>query len=352
MEELKLTPLNDHPDRNAEYTVCADYSVPAHYGDPAAEHAALTRGAGLVDRSYKAVLRLSGRDPLGMLNAILTNEVPKTATAGVYAALLNPKGRIQTDLRVLKSNEDVLIDTEPEGAAPAREILGRYAPFSRVEVEDLSEGGAPWGILGIYGPRAEKFLGGLRLAEHESTERRVGDASLLAAGVAVPVPGFDLLGPAEDLRVARELLIQAGAKTVGHDAYETARVAAGIPRFGADITPENFPADAGILERAVSFAKGCYPGQETVARMHYRGHPNKTLHRLIIQGSLPVPDQEILQDKNKLAGPASTVVTVGWITSVAPLPVNGRIFALGYLSRKADHDAPLFTKEADILLAS
>jgi folate-binding protein YgfZ len=352
MEELKLTPLNDHLDRNAEYTVFAGHSVPAHFGDPAAEHAVLTRGAALVDRSYKAVLRLSGRDPLGMLNAILTNEVSKAATAGVYAALLNPKGRIQTDLRVLKSNEDVLIDTEPEGAAPTREILGRYAPFSRVEVEDLSEGAAPWGILGVYGPRAEELLGELRLAEHESSEIRVGRTSLLAVGVSVPVPGFDLLGPAEDLRTAREPLIQAGAKPVGHDAYETARVAAGIPRFGADITPENFPAEAGILERAVSFTKGCYPGQETVARMRYRGHPNKTLHRLMIQGSLLEPDQEIFQDENKLAGPASTVVPVGRMTSVAPLPVNGKIFALGYLSRKADHDAPLFTTEATVLLAT
>jgi folate-binding protein YgfZ len=352
MEELKFTPLNDHLNRNTEYTVFASYSVRAHYGDPAAEHTALTRNAALVDRSYKPVLRLSGRDPLGMLNAILTNEVSKTATAGVYAALLNPKGRIQTDLRVLKSNKDVLIDIEPEGAVPAREILGRYAPFSRVEVEDLSEGDVPWGILGIYGPHAEELLGGPRLAEHESTEIRVGDTPLLAAGVAVPVPGFDLLGPAEDLRVAREHLVQAGAKPAGHDAYETARVAAGIPRFGADINPENFPAEAGILERAVSFTKGCYPGQETVARMHYRGHPNKTLRRLVIQGPSPEPGQKILQGKNKLAGPASTGIPVGWITSVAPLPVNGKILALGYLSRKAEQDAPLFTKEADILLAS
>src|SRR5206468_3961967 len=107
-------------------------------------------------------LRLTGEDPIGMLNAILTNVIPKEENLGAYAALLNPKGRIQTDLRVLKAEWDVLVDTEPEGAGAAREILDRYAPFSRVKVEELSEGEANWTILGLYGPRAGELLRDLR----------------------------------------------------------------------------------------------------------------------------------------------------------------------------------------------
>ncbi|MGH3106014.1 MAG: YgfZ/GcvT domain-containing protein, partial [Rubrobacteraceae bacterium] len=104
------------------------------------------------------------------------------------------------------------------------------------------------------------------------------------------------------------------------------RIEAGVPRFGSDITPENFPAEAGILERAVSFEKGCYPGQETVARMHYRGHPNRELHRFVVEGTPPGSGAEIAQSGRQ----------VGWITSVAPLPVDGKILALGYLHRNAD----------------
>jgi folate-binding protein YgfZ len=327
MENLEddRSPEDLHSASGTVYTRSSGSPIPTQYRDPTVEYAALKEGAAIVDRSYRTVLRLAGKDPVGMLDAVLTNEVPKEMNLGVYAMLLNPKGRIQTDLRVLKTNGDVLIDTEPDGAEAAREILGRYAPFSRVKLEDLSADGS-WGILGLYGPRAGELLNGLRLAEHESAETKVSGARLLAIGVAVPVPGFDLLGTANALQTAWDRLIQAGAVPAGLDAYETARVEAGIPRFGSDITPENFPAEAGILERAVSFKKGCYPGQETVARMHYRGHPNRFLYRLLAEGPPPTPDTPIIQNEKQ----------VGRITSTAPLPVTGRAFALGYLSRNSD----------------
>ena len=314
------------------YTRSAGRSVPA------SEYAALNEGAALVDRSHGTVLRLAGEKAVEMLNAVLTNDVPDEDDLGVYALLLNPKGRIQTDLRVLKRGGDVLIDVEPEGTEAAKELLGRYAPFYRVEVEDLSEADAPWGVLGLYGLRAKELLDGLDLAEHETAKVKLGGADLLAAGVAVPVPGYDLLGPAGALEAARNHLRERGAVPVGLNAYETARMEAGVPRFGSDITPENFPAEAGILERAVNFEKGCYPGQETVARMHYRGHPNRKLHRFVVEGSPAEPGTEIFQGEKK----------VGHITSLAPLPVNGETFALGYLSRNADVQDALLAGDATL----
>jgi len=286
-----------------------------------------------------------------MLDAILTNELPKEANLGVYAALLNPKGRVQTDLRVLKRGEDVLVDTEPEGGEAAREILGRYAPFSRVEIEDLSLKNVAWGILGLYGPGAYELLDNLHLAEHKATDIEVSGTRVLAAGVAVPVPGFDLLGPEEALRAVREHLERAGAEPVSTESYETARVGAALPRFGADITPENFPAEAGILARAVSFSKGCYPGQETVAKMYYRGRPNRRLYRFELEENPadPVePGDKILQGEKKAITPTTTPDVVGWITSVAPLLMNNRRFALGYLSRTANPDGPLRAEHAAI----
>ena len=305
-------------------------------GGSSAGCAALREGAAVMDLSHKTVVRLTGKDPVGMLEAVLTNEVPKEPNLGVYALLLNPKGRIQADLRVLKvpPGGDVLIDTEPEGAAPVKELLGRYAPFSRVKLEDLSDSEEDWGVLGFYGPRAKELLGDL--AEHASASVTIGDVTMLAAGVAVPVAGYDLLGPAEDLLAVREHLIEGEAVPAERDDYETVRIEAGVPRFGADMTPENFPAEAGLLERAVSFRKGCYPGQETVARMHYRGHPNRKLHRFVVEGAAPTPATEIVQNEKR----------VGHITSVAPLRVEGDTLALGYLHRNAGPHETLHAGDA------
>jgi folate-binding protein YgfZ len=292
------------------------------------DHAALQEGAALIGRTGRGLLRLTGRDPVGMLNAILTNSVPPNADPGAYALLLNPKGRVQSDLRVLRSGTDIIVDTEPDGAEATREILGRYAPLSRVKLEDLSEA---WSVLGLYGPRTGDLLGGLDLTEHGTAEVETGGETLLAAGVAAPVPGYDLLGPSEAVARAAEHLATLGAIPVGTDAYEAARVGAGVPRFGADLTPENFPGEAGVLDRAVDFGKGCYPGQETVARMRYRGHPNKTLYRLSCTGETPTPGTPILQGGKQ----------VGTVTSISPLPVDEETLALGYLSRNTDLDAPI-----------
>jgi folate-binding protein YgfZ len=330
MEDPRPSQFRDRPDTGeAVYTRSADRSVPGEY-------AALREGAALVDLSHKKVLRLAGKKAVEMLNAVLTNEVPEEDCLGVYALLLNPKGRIQADLRVLKSGEDVLI--EVEGVTAAKELLGRYAPFYRVGLEDLSESDVSWGVLGLYGPRAGNLLEGPDLAEHESVKASLYGADLLAVGVAVPISGYDLLGPADALEAARNHLRERGAVAAGLDVYEAARIEAGVPRFGSDITPENFPAEAGILERAVSFEKGCYPGQETVARMHYRGHPNKMLHRFVIEGSPPAPDTPIFQNEKQ----------VGKITSIAPLPVNGEMLVLGYLSRSAHMQGVLRAGDASL----
>ncbi len=272
------------------------------------------------------LLRLTGKDPIGMLNAILTKDVPKEGSTGIYAMLLNPKGRIQTDLRVLKSGEDVLVATEPEGFDAAREILGRYAPFSRVKLEELAD----WSILGVYGPAAGEILGP-DLSEHATTEAEVGGVTVLAAGVKSPIPGHDLILPSDKLSEVQQHLIENGATTITPETYETTRIASGVPRFGADITPENFPGETGVLQKVVSFEKGCYPGQETVARMHYRGHPNKDLHRFACESGNLRRGAEIVQEGK----------TVGTVTSVAPLSVEDKTFALGYLSRKVGIEAPM-----------
>jgi tRNA-modifying protein YgfZ len=312
-------------------------------------YAAMREGVALVDHQERSLLRLAGKDPVGMLNAVLTNDVPAQDDHGAYAMLLNPKGRVQTDLRVVKTRSEVLVDTEPEGAEATAEILGRYAPFSRVKLEGLPD----WKILGLYGPRAAELLERPDLAEHGTKQVEIEGISVLVVGVAVPVGGYDLIGPSDALDKIRERLIERGAVPADYAAYETARIAAGIPRFGTDITPDNFPGESkNILERAVSFGKGCYPGQETVARMHYRGSPNKRLYRFELetgQEAAPEAGDEILQGEKEMISPVSSVDVVGRITSVAPLLVDGKFYALGYLARKADPEAPMRAEDAQVL---
>jgi len=204
-----------------------------------------------------------------------------------------------------------------------------------VKLEDLSEA---WSVLGLYGPGAGELLETLDLTEHGTAEVEIGGEKLLAAGVAAPIPGHDLIGPSEAVARAKERLAALGAVPAAGVAYETARVEAGIPRFGADLTPENFPGEAGVLGRAVDFKKGCYPGQETVARMHFRGHPNRTLYRISYTGEHLAPGAPVVQGEK----------TVGSVTSVAPLPVDGETLALCYLSRNANLDAPIFAEGSEI----
>ena len=312
-------------------------------------YAAMREGVALVERPERSLLRLAGKDPAGMLNAVLTNDVPAQDDHGAYALLLNPKGRVQTDLRAVKTRGEILVDTESEGAEATAEILCRYAPFSRVKLERLPD----WKVLGLYGPRAAELLERPDLAEHGTKHIEIDGIPVLVVGVAVPVVGYDLIAPSDALDEIRGLLIGRGAVPADYSAYETARIAAGIPRFGTDITPENFPGESkNILERAVSFGKGCYPGQETVARMHYRGSPNKRLYRFELesgQEETPEAGDGILQGEKGMVGPASSVDVVGRLTSVAPLPINDRTYALGYLARKANPDAPMRSEDAQVL---
>lgn len=309
-----------------EYTHVAGLSLPAHHGDPNSEYGALRDGAALVDLSHRPLFRLSGKDPAALLATVATNDIPDTEDLGAYALLLGSKGHVRTDLRAVKNGEEILIDIETEGEQALQEILGRYAPFYRLKLEELSQ----WSVLGLYGPRAGELLG-VNLREHQSREIDVGGANLLAAGVALPAGGLDLIGPTEAVRAAWDHLLPLGATPTGIHALETARIESGLPRFGSDFTPENFPAEANLLDRAVSLRKGCYPGQETVAKMYYRGRPNRTLYRFTLGDAPPEEGAEILQNGER----------VGNLTSVAPLRIDGKIPALGYLSRKADPESPV-----------
>jgi folate-binding protein YgfZ len=241
-----------------------------------AEYRQLREECGLLDRSQRGKLAIAGPDAAEYLQGQLTNDVEALAPGdGQYAALLDRKGHMQADMRVLRpAEEEILIDTEAEALPAVLRHLRMYSIGRDVAVADVSGERA---LLSLSGPRSAEVAGTPPLPEHACEAVAVGGVECLAVGTR---EGIDLIAAAAEAERLTDLLREAGAAPVSAAAAEILRVEAGIPRFGAEMGAETMPAEAGIVEEAISFTKGCYIGQETVARLHYKGRPNRHLRGL------------------------------------------------------------------------
>jgi len=240
------------------------------------QYRALREEAGFLRRD-RAALLVRGGDATEYLQGQLTNDVEALEPQhGCYAALLDRKGHLQSDMRVLRlDNGEIWLDLEPDPAPAVLKHLRTYSIGREVEIEDAS---ARWAISSLIGPRAGELAGFEGLGpEHAQRFREWDGVEVLAVATDV---GLDLLTRVEQAASLAELLRVAGAAEVSQPAAEIIRVESGRPRLGLDMGPESMPAEAGITERAVNFDKGCYIGQEPVARLHYRGKPNRTLRGL------------------------------------------------------------------------
>jgi len=241
-----------------------------------AQYRQLREECGVLDRSDRGVLLVSGPDAAEFLQGQLTNDVEALeAGDGQYAALLDRKGHMQADMRVLRpATEEIWVDTEAEALPVVLRHLTMYSIGRDVEVADRSEERT---ILSLIGPRSVEIAGSAALPENACETTTVAGIECLAAGTPA---GIDLIVAAAEAERLRGVLVEAGAVEVAPEAVEILRVESGVPRFGAEMGTETMPAEAGIVERAVSFTKGCYIGQETVARLHYKGRPNRHLRGL------------------------------------------------------------------------
>jgi folate-binding protein YgfZ len=329
-----MTTLRDfHQRQGARFGERAGRALVLAYGDSTREALAAAAGCGLIDRSARGKLRLTGADRVAFTQGMLTNDVKKLASgAGCYAAALTAKGKMISDCRVLVCADHLFIDMEPERAAAMLEFLASHVISEDVELADVS---AELAILGVYGPRAAEALAAAfgtpvpSLAEHSHVKMDFGGSAVTVIGAgATGNAGFDLVlafGQAGDLA---ERLADAGARfglvPIGDEAFEILRVEAGIPRYGRDMDEETIPLEAGITERAISFEKGCYIGQEVIARATHRGHVNRKLVSLQFEGNmLPTPGTDLFatSDRDK---------PIGVVTSVVHSPARGAT-GLGYL---------------------
>jgi tRNA-modifying protein YgfZ len=266
------------------------------------EYELLTESAGLVDRSDRAKFLVRGGEAAEFLQGQVSNDVEALSPgSGCYAVILNHKGKLRTDLRILRGEDFFWLDTEPIGHAVLAHMLRTYTVGRDVEWQDLS---ATRALVSIIGPASRELFEG---PEH-SFEEREGRMYVATA------LGVDVIGE-RDLELAFE--------SVSEEAAECLRIESGRPRLGYDMDAQTMPQEAGINERAVNFTKGCYVGQETVARLHYRGKPNRHLRGLRLSDPANRGTEIMLEDR-----------VVGRLGSVCVSPRLGPI-ALALVRREA-----------------
>ena len=304
------------------------------------QYRALKERAAVGAIAPRKTIGVAGKDRAGYLQGLLTNDIQAlTAGTGCYAAWLTPQGRMLTDLHIFESGDMLLLDVPADALSATLQRLDQFLFSEDVQLSDLSNTlDAVW----IHGPAASSMLeqvltGASGLAaglasrsEYHNTRAEFGGSPVVAARVSqLGVPGFVVyIEPARQPDLQRAL-VESGAVAAEHDAIEAARIEAGYPLFGVDMTEETIPLEAGIEDRAISLSKGCYVGQEVIIRVLHRGHGRvaKKLVALRMQGErpqdVPARDAKIFSEDR----------AVGAVTSAASSPQFGSI-ALGYVHRE------------------
>jgi folate-binding protein YgfZ len=323
------------------------------------DYRAIHEEAAIGSISARAQLAVAGNDRASYLQGLLTNDIQAlTPGTGCYAAWLSPQGRMLTDMHVLESGRMILLDVPAETASATLERLDQFVFSEDVRLESLAEAIA--GVW-IHGPGAaaaiERTLDG---AHGLSGWQHYQHAQFEFAGAPASVGRIDQLGvPGYCVYVdrAREAdLISAlqshGARPVGRESLEAARIEAGYPLFGVDMTDTTIPLEAGIEERAISFTKGCYVGQEIIIRVLHRGGGRVARKLVAIRLAEPaaggaLPRAAALRGAKLWSGDRE----VGEVTSAAESPRHGTI-ALGYVQRDFALPGTTVAVEADSRRAS
>lgn len=286
----------------------------------AEDYRTITEGCGLLDRSDRGKLALRGSQAKAFLQGQVTNDVEALSEGrGCYAAFLTPKGKMLGDLRIIDAGEELLLDTERVALQPLFNMIRGFSIGYELELHKRT---LERGLLSLIGPQATATAGAQELGAQEHSNAALEFDGMPVRAIRTDV-GVDLLCASADTDALAAFLLARGAGGVGADVAECLRVEHGRPRYGVDLDDTVIPQEAGLNDRAVSFTKGCYVGQETVARLHYRGKPNRHLRGL--RCDAPVSRDAELSFEGRV---------VGALTSVATSPRFGPI-ALGLVRRAA-----------------
>jgi folate-binding protein YgfZ len=331
----KKLPLHDiHQAAGASFMDLFGWQVVQKFSTVDSEYRALQECAGLVDLSCSGVFELKGDDRVRFLHGMVTNDIKSlTPGSGCHAAFLSPQGRMMADLRVFCCEDSLILTTDPAVREKLGPALRKYIIGDRPLLLDRSDELA---LLSLQGPKATALLASL-LPQLPLLERPYEHCEATLAGARTRIcrvsrtrsGGLDFIVERQSLPGVWDLITASGKKDgvwpVGFESFNVHRIEAGIPSYGIDMDENTLPIEAGLEKTAISFTKGCYIGQESVARITYRGHVNRKLIGLSLSGTRPASKGDKISKDGQ---------EVGWVTSSAYSPNLRIAIALGYLRRE------------------
>ena len=319
----------------------AGQPVVLHYGEIAREYAALREGALLVDRSFRGRMHVSGAKAAELITGMVTNDVLALRSGmALYAAALSPKGRIIADPRIFAHEDHLLVDVPPRAWAGWVALVRKYVNPRLAPYADVSSEIRHIGVFGRTSRRVAAAASGIPVEQLASLQPNAhvsvdgdGRPVTVARSNAIGLEGYEIFLPADLFARSWQLAVDAGARPGGLVAWEIARIEAGRPEWGLDIDENTIPQEANFDElEAISYTKGCYVGQEVVARVHFRGHVNKHLRGLLFGPAEPPPPGALLFDQSEKQ--------VGDVRSSALSPRRGAV-ALAMVRREVEPGALL-----------
>ena len=328
----KTALYEQHKLLNANFDQMYDgWFLVSHYNDSVQEHLAVRNGIGIIDVSHRGRLRLTGTERAEYLHRIVSNEVTKLPSGGGnYAMILTNRGKIIADMNVIVAEDYIDLITDAIAKEDLHRNLDKYLIADDVEINDIT---AETGIILVSGVNSGSFIESLlgvdvaNLEEYQSVNGKIVDLSVkCVSSLETGEVGFQLhVNSASELSDLWQVLIAEGKSfgvvPVGLKALNSLRLEAGIPWFGNELDDSIIPLEA-ELEKAVNFEKGCYIGQEIVARMKYRGHPNRLLRGLEIDSEDLPSEKAVIRSGEK---------QIGYVTSVVKSPTLNKTIALGYV---------------------
>lgn len=278
----------------------------------ASEEAALVHSVVVIERSDRRRWRLGGPKTLDVLNGLVTNDVSKVSPgSGCYAGALTPKGKVIADLRIFAREEDYIVETSAAAGAGWAEVLKKYVNPRLAKYEEITGETADIAVAGVNAAAAVAAVFKLDPASLDALAHHAHAAlplvGILQLAVRTPEtggPAYDLLLSAQERARAFGLLTEAGAVPASLTTWEVRRIATGWPMWGRDMDENTLAQEANLdAFAAISYDKGCYTGQETVARVHFRGHVNRYLRRVRYSPDTPIPSgAELLDSTGKSVG--------------------------------------------------
>jgi glycine cleavage system T protein len=322
---------NLHTQLGASFEDVAGWEVPAHYGDVAAEHHAARHAVVIADLSHRGKIRVTGDDRVKWLQSIISNDIlPLTPGQGRYSSFLTHKGKMLTYFRLYMQTDAVMLEDVGEIGEVTFQALRKFLLYgTKAKMENCAES---WGLLLISGPKATHVIQsafGVDVTDLKPvnfvTAQIGGSQALVLRTEETGETDIEILLPVAGLSTAWSAVLEAGVKfgikPIGTHAREALRIEAGIPKAGPDLNEEIVPPEANLEDKAFSLSKGCYPGQEVVARMDTYGNVRRHLVGLVLKDAVVPPHRAKLFSGDR---------EVGWISSAVRSPQLNQVIAFGF----------------------